>query len=153
MRITQSTNVKAFEEEWSSWLGVNYSVFVNSGSSANLLMVAALFYLKKNPLSAGSEVIVPAVSWSTTYFPLQQYGIKRVFVDITIDTFNIDPKKIKCHFWLLKRTAKSKNVEIFEVTSGPKRTKNSRESTFSLIFNTLLFGFWAPKGAPTNKTT
>jgi CDP-6-deoxy-D-xylo-4-hexulose-3-dehydrase len=65
---------------------------VNSGSSANLLMVAALFYTK-NPqlkLKRGDEVIVPAVSWSTTYYPLYQYGLKIKFVDIDLYTLNYD---------------------------------------------------------------
>jgi len=63
---------------------------VNSGSSANLLMVAALFYRKDNPLQRGDEVIVPAVSWSTTYFPLYQYGLKIKFIDIDLETLNFD---------------------------------------------------------------
>ena len=49
---------------------------VSSGSSANLVGVAALFYLRKHrPLQRGDEVIVPAISWATTYYPLQQYGL------------------------------------------------------------------------------
>ena len=49
---------------------------VNSGSSANLVAVAALFYKKDRPLQRGDEVIVPAISWATTYHPLQQYGLR-----------------------------------------------------------------------------
>ena len=63
---------------------------VNSGSSANLLAVAVLFFIKENALKPGDEVIVPAVSWSTTYSPLQQYGLRVVFVDIDIDTLNMN---------------------------------------------------------------
>jgi CDP-6-deoxy-D-xylo-4-hexulose-3-dehydrase len=62
---------------------------VNSGSSANLLAVAALRY-RKNPLLPGDEVIVPAVSWATTYYPLHQYGFKLRFVDVDLDTLNLD---------------------------------------------------------------
>src|SRR5215469_9141315 len=57
--LTQSKNVRAFEEEWSQWLGVDYSVFVNSGSSANLVTLAAL----KELAGAGGEVIVPTITW------------------------------------------------------------------------------------------
>ena len=65
---------------------------VNSGSSANLLMIASLFYTKnpKLKIKRGDEVIVPAVSWSTTYYPLYQYGLKIKFVDIDIETLNYD---------------------------------------------------------------
>ena len=65
---------------------------VNSGSSAILLMVAALFYTKneKYLIERGDEIIVPAVSWSTTYYPLYQYGLKIKFVDIDLQTLNYD---------------------------------------------------------------
>jgi CDP-6-deoxy-D-xylo-4-hexulose-3-dehydrase len=90
--FTMGPNVFEFEKQFASYLGVKHCVMVNSGSSANLLMVAALFYTK-NPdlrLQAGDEVIVPAVSWSTTYYPLYQYGLKIKFVDIDLNTLNFD---------------------------------------------------------------
>jgi len=70
---------------------------VNSGSSANLLMIAALFYSKQSnlKLKRGDEIIVPAVSWSTTYFPLYQYGLKIKFVDIDLETLNYDLSKLE----------------------------------------------------------
>jgi CDP-6-deoxy-D-xylo-4-hexulose-3-dehydrase len=86
--------VKQFEEKFSETLNIKYSVMVNSGSSANLLAVASLFYLSKNPLKSGDEVIVPTLSWSTTYHPLQQYGLKLRFVDIDLDTLNAPVDKI-----------------------------------------------------------
>ena len=70
---------------------------VNSGSSANLLAIAALFFKKDNPLKRGDEVIVPAISWSTTYAPLQQYGLKIIVVDCEPESLNIDINKIKKH--------------------------------------------------------
>lgn len=88
--FTMGAEVRAFEESFSRYIGSKYSVMVNSGSSANLLMVAALFYLKDNPLRPGDEVIVPAVSWSTTYYPLHQYGLRMKFVDIDLQTLNYD---------------------------------------------------------------
>ncbi len=90
--FTMGPKVFEFEKQFASYLGSKYCVMVNSGSSANLLMVAALFY-SKNPdflLKAGDEVIVPAVSWSTTYYPLYQYGLKIKFVDIDLETLNFD---------------------------------------------------------------
>jgi CDP-6-deoxy-D-xylo-4-hexulose-3-dehydrase len=90
--FTMGANVFEFERRFAEYLDVKHCVMVNSGSSANLLMVAALFY-SKNPervLKPGDEVIVPAVSWSTTYYPLFQYGLKIKFVDIDLETLNFD---------------------------------------------------------------
>ena len=70
-------NVKKFEKNFAKFHKVKYSVMVNSGSSANLLMVASLFYQKnKHKIKKGDEVIVPAVGWSTSYNPLHQLGLK-----------------------------------------------------------------------------
>jgi CDP-4-dehydro-6-deoxyglucose reductase, E1 len=82
--------VAKFEEQFAAFMGVNHAVMVNSGSSANLLMVAAMRYHSKVDLQPGDEVIVPAVSWSTTYSPLYQYGLKLKFVDIDLNTLNFD---------------------------------------------------------------
>jgi len=89
---TMGENVKIFEQDFAKYIGSKYCVMVNSGSSAILLMVAALFYTKnlKLKLKRGDEVIVPAVSWSTTYYPLYQYGLKIKFVDIDLETLNYD---------------------------------------------------------------
>ena len=89
---TMGTKVTQFEDYFKSYIGSKYAVMVNSGSSANLLMIAALIYTKnpKLQLKRGDEVIVPAVSWSTTYYPLYQYGLKLKFVDIDIHTLNYD---------------------------------------------------------------
>jgi len=90
--FTMGKYVKSFEKNFSKYIGSQHAVMVNSGSSANLLMIAALFYTK-NPklrLKRGDEVIVSAVSWSTTYYPLYQYGLKIKFVDIDIETLNYD---------------------------------------------------------------
>ena len=90
--FTMGPQVQAFERDFARYVGSQYCVMVNSGSSANLLMVAALFYTR-NPrlkLQRGDEVIVPAVSWRTTYYPLYQYGLKIKFVDIDLNTLNYD---------------------------------------------------------------
>ncbi len=91
-KFTMGDEVRSFEKEFSEYIGSRFSVMVNSGSSANLLAVASLFYTKnpKYKLKRGDEIIVPAVSWSTTYFPLYQYGLKLKFVDIDLRTLNLD---------------------------------------------------------------
>ena len=86
--FTMGEKVLQFEKEFAQHMKTNYAVMVNSGSSANLLAIAALFYVKDKPLKRGDVVIVPAVSWSTTYHPLQQYGLKCRFVDIDLETLN-----------------------------------------------------------------
>jgi len=83
-------NVVQFEQDFAKFINRKYCVMVSSGSAANLIATAALFYTKNPMLNRGDEVIVPAVSWSTTYFPLQQYGLKLKFVDIDLDTLNYD---------------------------------------------------------------
>ena len=82
--------VAQFESDFAKFIGRKHCVMVSSGSAANLIATAALFYTKNPMLRKGDEVIVPAVSWSTTYFPLQQYGLKLKFVDIDLDTLNYD---------------------------------------------------------------
>jgi CDP-6-deoxy-D-xylo-4-hexulose-3-dehydrase len=90
--FTMGANVQTFERDFAAYIGSRFCVMVNSGSSANLLMVAALFYTQnpKLKLKRGDEIIVPAVSWSTTYYPLYQYGLKIKFVDIDLETLNYD---------------------------------------------------------------
>ena len=93
-RYTMGSRVKKFEEEFAAKFGTKHAVMVNSGSSANLLMIASLVINPDYDLNPGDEVIVPAVSWSTTYFPVTQYGLKLIFVDIERGTLNIDPAKV-----------------------------------------------------------
>jgi len=90
--LTMGDKVKEFEEKFANYVDAKHCVMVNSGSSANLLMTAALFYTKNTSLrlKRGDEIIVPAVSWSTTYYPLYQYGLKLKFVDIDLQTLNYD---------------------------------------------------------------
>ena len=90
--FTMGSEVFKCEEKFAAWNNSRFSIMVNSGSSANLLMIGALMYHsdKKIKLSPGDEVIVPAVSWSTSYYPIHQYGLKMKFVDIDIDTLNFN---------------------------------------------------------------
>jgi len=76
-RLTQSAQVKAFEQEWSQWLGVNYSVYVNSGASANLITMGCLKHL-----FGEGEIIVPTLTWVSDISAVLFHGLEPVFVDI-----------------------------------------------------------------------
>lgn len=89
-RFTMGPEVKAFEEQFARHFGSRYAVMVNSGSSANLLMLAAACYRPDTALKPGDAVLVPAVSWSTTYYPVTQMGLELRFVDIDRETLNLD---------------------------------------------------------------
>lgn len=93
--FTMGAKVAEYEKKFAEFFGTKFAVMCSSGSTANLLMVAALFYKKSGALKAGDEVIVPAVSWSTTYYPLHQYGLKLRFVDIDRETLNFDLKELE----------------------------------------------------------
>ena len=85
-----------FEKYFAKIIGSKYAVMTNSGSSANLISMSCL----RNPLSPdripyGSEVIIPAVCWSTTLWPILQNNLKPVFVDVELNTFNIDLESLK----------------------------------------------------------
>jgi CDP-6-deoxy-D-xylo-4-hexulose-3-dehydrase len=88
--LTQSKHVRAFEEEWSAWLGVKHSVFVNSGSSANLLTLTAL----KELYGGGGEVIVPTITWVSDIAAVLHTGFTPVFVDINPRTLGMDNDEV-----------------------------------------------------------
>jgi len=89
IKLTQSSNVEKFEKAWSKWLGVRYSVFVNSGSSANLLSIKILKILKGN-----GEVIVPTLTWVSDISSVIQNNLKPVFVDINPKNLCMSEKDI-----------------------------------------------------------
>ena len=103
--LTQSTQVQEFEREWSEWLGVRYSVFVNSGSAANLLTMAALKYTY-----GLGEVIVPTLTWVSDIASVIQCGFTPVFVDINPRTLGMDPDQV-----IEKITPETKAVFITHV--------------------------------------
>ena len=92
---TMGKNVEKFENSFADYFGSKYAVMVNSGSSANLLIIAALTLLEKYDFRSGDEVIVPSLGWSTSYSPFLQYGLKLKFVDINKYTLNLDENKIE----------------------------------------------------------
>jgi CDP-6-deoxy-D-xylo-4-hexulose-3-dehydrase len=90
VRFTQSKYVKKFEEDWSKWLGVKHTVFVNSGASANYIMASILKEIK-----GGGEVIVPPIGWVSDVAPLVNLGLTPVFVDIDLENMAITYENIK----------------------------------------------------------
>lgn len=93
-KYTMGEQVSLFERELAEWMGAKHALMVNSGSSANLLMVEALLRrsLSEGVLKAGDEVLVPALSWPTTVWPLLQLGLVPVFTDVDPTTLAIDLK-------------------------------------------------------------
>jgi CDP-6-deoxy-D-xylo-4-hexulose-3-dehydrase len=87
--LTQSTKVKEFEEKWSKWLGVKYSVFVNSGSSANLLTLLVL-----KILYGSGEVILPSLTWISDVASVIQNNFKPIFVDINPKTLCMNEDEV-----------------------------------------------------------
>ena len=91
--LTQNKKVIKFEEEWSKWLGVKYSVFVNSGSSANFLSVAALAAL--NPSNKKKEIIVPSLTWISDIVSVIKNNFKPIFVDINYENLSMNINEVK----------------------------------------------------------
>ena len=112
--LTQSSNVQAFEKEWSQWLGVKYSVFVNSGASANLVTMAVL-----KQLYGGGEIIVPPLTWVSDIAAVLQNGFDPVFVDINPQTLCMDDKQV-----LNKITDKTRAVFLTHVQGFNGLTNN-----------------------------
>jgi dTDP-4-amino-4,6-dideoxygalactose transaminase len=103
-QLTMSSKVKEFENKFAQFVGASFAVMVNSGSSANLLAFAGACNFKRTKrLNPGDEVLVPAVCWSTSVWPLFQFGLKPVFVDIDASTLNISISDLKA-----KLTSKTK---------------------------------------------
>lgn len=92
-RLTKGELTVKLEEAWAKLVGTKYATFVNSGSSANLLMIQTL--LEGNQLSKGDAVIVPALSWATDLFPVMQLGLKPVLCDCNLETLSIDVNHLK----------------------------------------------------------
>jgi CDP-4-dehydro-6-deoxyglucose reductase, E1 len=150
-RLTQSDNVLAFEKEWSKWLGVRFSVFVNSGASANLITMAALKHLY-----GIGEIIVPPLTWVSDIASVLQNGFEPVFVDINPKNLCMNDehvisklnKKTKAVFLThvqgfnglterLIQTLKKKNIPLIEdvCESHGATHKGERLGTFGLISN------------------
>ena len=90
--LTQSTQVEKFEKAWSKWLGVRYSTFVNSGSSANYLTIKILKILNKNIFK--NEIIVPTLTWVSDINSIIMNGFKPIFVDINLSNLSMDTDQV-----------------------------------------------------------
>lgn len=113
--VTMGKQVRAFEEQAAKHFGAGYCNMNNSGSSANLLAVAALCNPAwKNPMKPGDEVIVPALSWATTVWPLIQHQLVPVFVDCDRATYNFDMNKLEAAI-----TPKTRAIMLVHVYGNP----------------------------------
>jgi CDP-6-deoxy-D-xylo-4-hexulose-3-dehydrase len=120
-RLTMGDAVRRFEQEFAARVGARHAVMVNSGSSANLVGVAALSHLRESPLRRGDEVIVPAISWATTFHPLQQYGLKLCFVDVDLHTLNMDVSQLEAAL-----TPRTRMVVAVNVLGNPAALEEIR---------------------------
>tara|TARA_B100000787_G_scaffold111821_1_gene83205 strand:+ start:2349 stop:3503 length:1155 start_codon:yes stop_codon:yes gene_type:complete len=119
-RLTQSKKVKEFENKFSKWNGSKYSVLVNSGSSANLIIVESCkeIYKWKN----NDEIIVPSVTWPTTITPVIQAGLKPIFVDVNLKDFSFDYSKLKKVI-----TKKTRAIFVAHLVGFPSDIKKIKE--------------------------
>jgi CDP-6-deoxy-D-xylo-4-hexulose-3-dehydrase len=111
-RVTMGERTRAFEALWARRCGRKHGIMVNSGSSANLLLLAGL--VETGRLAPGDEVLVPAVGWSTTLFPVSQVGLVPVIVDVDPRTLNIDPASARA-----ARTGRTRAVMAVHLLGQP----------------------------------
>jgi len=119
-RITMSSITKKFEKNFAKFVGSKHALMVNSGSSANLLA----FFSSINPknhkrLYQNDECLIPAICWSTSLWPIVQAGLKPKFVDVSLDDFNFDLKKLE-----KKITKKTKAIMAVHVLGNSTNMSN-----------------------------
>lgn len=161
-RLTNGPKVREFEEAWNEWLGSSHSLYVQSGSTANLLLIAAV--KEKYNLQRGDRVLLPMCTWMTTVAPVMQLGLTPVWADINTHNYSFDIEKIKDQsYWEDRETIKivfvthllGLNAEIDELkylfpnavfiedvceshgvtdSNGQRRGKESLGATFSFYF-------------------
>ena len=134
--VTMGKQVESFEKKICDKFGFKYAVSSNSGSSANLLMVSALMSnLYSKRLKKNDEIIVSALAWSTSIFPLTQYGLKPVFVDCDLKTMNIDINQVKKAI-----SKKTKGILTIPIYGNPcemdELTKICRKNNLVLLEDT-----------------
>ena len=110
-RITMSKITKKFEKKFSEYVGSKHALMVNSGSSANLLAVfSSINPRNKKKLKQDDECLIPAICWSTSLWPIVQAGLKPKFVDVELNSFNLDLSKLE-----RKITSKTKAIMAVHV--------------------------------------
>lgn len=161
--FTMGKKVKEFEEKFASKFGSKYATMVNSGSSANLLMMNVVKNLKKIIKKKNIKkpnIIAPAVGWSTSYYPICQSGFEINFVDVDLDTLNICPKEVEkvidkntvgilainllgnpCNFEKLNKIVKKNNLVLLEDNCESLSAKYNSKfcGTFGLMGTHSLF--------------
>lgn len=141
-------NVEKFEIKFAKYFGSKYATMVNSGSSANLIMMSVLKYFPEFLKIKTKEpnIIIPAIGWSTSYYPISQCGFKLNFVDVNKDTLNIDPSKVEkaidkntvgilainllgnpCNFLDLKNICDKKKLVLLEDNCESLGSKHKRK--------------------------
>jgi CDP-6-deoxy-D-xylo-4-hexulose-3-dehydrase len=120
-QLTMGPEVRRFEAQFAEYFDVPHAVMTNSGSSANLIGVAALCYKRDRPLKRGDEVLVPPISWVTTYTPLQQYGLTLRFVDVERDSLNLDVDLLEAAL-----TPRTRAVAAISILGNPARLDEVR---------------------------
>jgi CDP-6-deoxy-D-xylo-4-hexulose-3-dehydrase len=158
-RFTQFKEVRNFEKKYSKWQGCKYSVFVNSGSSANLLIIQAAKEIYK--WKSDDEIIVPAVTWPTTITPVIQSNIKPVFVDCNLEDFSFDYEQLKnkitkktkaifvahiigfpANIAKIKKIIKNRNIKIFEDSCEAQGAKFNNKKVGNFGVASSFSFFW-----------
>ncbi len=128
-QITMASYTRNFEIAFAKKIGANYALMVNSGSSANLIATfAAGNLMRKNALKRGDEILVPALCWSTSIWPLVQFGLKLKFIDIDVETLNINVNDLKKNISKKTKAIMLINVlgissNLFEISQLAKKNK------------------------------
>ncbi len=120
--FTMGKRVATFEGQFASHFGSDFAVMSNSGSSANLLALAAIRYSSLNPAEGRDEVIVPAVSWSTTYYPITQMGFRLKFVDVDLETLNASADSISAAI-----SSKTAGIVVVNLLGNPSELTEIRQ--------------------------
>ena len=122
-QLTLSKKVETFEKKFSKYIGSKYSLMTNSGSSANLLAVAtACNLLNPRRLKKNDEVLVPAICWSTSVWPIVLYNLKPIFVDIDLQTLNLDINEVEKK--ISKKTKAIMCVNILGMSTNMQKLKD-----------------------------
>ena len=132
-QITMNKETRNFEKNFAKKVGAKYALMVNSGSSANLIaLFASINPLQKYCLKRGDEVIIPAICWSTSLWPIVQAGLKPVFVDVDKDTLNMSIKDLEKK--INKKTKAIMCVHILGISTEMKKINHICKKKNLILF-------------------